>query len=350
MCKFMSRSVAICFVFLFLPSIGRASEGDEHLVMGNPSDARVDKNSPNNYLIKRKQYALSFNNSTGTANWVSWHLNQTWRGNVYRRNPFAPDQSLPEGWLQIRPNDYRGSGFDRGHMCPSADRTATAADNEATFLMTNIVPQSPDNNQKTWEKLETYCRTLSARGNELYIVAGPVGRGGSGYEGFKASLPVSKGKLVVPEATWKVLFVLPSGVTDPRKVTREARVIAVVVPNIQGVMHDWRKYIVSVNEVEKRTGFTFFGNLPADVAKELKSREPDASATITQEHNRAPTTRSDEAALPAFEEGCIVANKRSRKYHLPGGRYYETGKKSGNAVFFKTAQDARKAGYEPAAR
>jgi hypothetical protein len=58
-----------------------------------------------------------------------------------RRSKFAPDPDLPEGFFQVRPNDYRGSGFDRGHMCPSGDRTATKEDNEATFYVTNMVPQ-----------------------------------------------------------------------------------------------------------------------------------------------------------------------------------------------------------------
>src|SRR4051794_19626790 len=118
-------------------------------------------------------------------------------------------------------------------MCPSGDRTSTKEDNQATFSMTNMVPQSPNNNRKTWEKLETYCRRLVRRGSELYIIAGPAGRGGRGEKGYKTFIKARQGKILVPSKTWKVMLVLPEGVTNPKQVTTEARVIAVIVPNIE---------------------------------------------------------------------------------------------------------------------
>src|SRR5262245_21988007 len=107
-------------------------------------------------------------------------------GRTTRGNPFAPDLTLPVGFVAVRPNDYRASGFDRGHLCPAADRSATRADMDATFLMTNMVPQSPDLNRMTWEKLEHYCREqVRERDVDLYVVAGPAGRGGTGSETSK---------------------------------------------------------------------------------------------------------------------------------------------------------------------
>jgi endonuclease G len=266
-------AVAACLVLATAPCL-RAEEGEEHLVMGNPSRATADEAKKDNFLIKRMQSALSYNNTNGTPNWVSWHVNKSWLGRV-RQSKFAPDPDLPEGFFQVRPNDYRGSGFDLGHMCPSGDRTATKEDNEATFYMNNMVPQSPDNNRKTWERLETYCRRLVRRGNELYIVAGPAGRGGWGENGFKTSLKARQGDILVPGKTWKVVLVLPEGVTDPQKVTVEARTIAVIVPNIQGLDTSWRTYRCSVAHVEQLTGYTFFSNVPEEVAKVIKVRQGD---------------------------------------------------------------------------
>jgi hypothetical protein len=60
------------------------------------------------------------------------------------------------GRYRVRPTDYAGAGFDRGHLCPSADRTSSAADNSATFLMSNMIPQAPNLNRNTWENLESY--------------------------------------------------------------------------------------------------------------------------------------------------------------------------------------------------
>jgi hypothetical protein len=73
-----------------------------------------------------------------------------------------PDTSLPAGFLLARPNDYRNSGYDKGHLCPAADRSASREDMDATFLMTNIAPQAPALNRGPWEKLESYCPTRRA--------------------------------------------------------------------------------------------------------------------------------------------------------------------------------------------
>jgi endonuclease G len=70
----------------------------------------------------------------------------------------------------VRPTDYTGSGYDRGHIAPSADRTRNEADNSSTFLMTNMMPQVPEVNRGVWGDLEEYCRELVQQGKELYII------------------------------------------------------------------------------------------------------------------------------------------------------------------------------------
>ena len=90
-----------------------------HLALGNPSNAKSSTTNADNYLMLKPQYALSYNKSKGIPNWVSWQLNQSWLGNAPRQNNFRPDDSLPEGWYRVRPSDYTGSGFDKGHMAPS---------------------------------------------------------------------------------------------------------------------------------------------------------------------------------------------------------------------------------------
>ena len=108
----------------------------------------------------KSQCVLSYNNKTHTANWVSWQLNRSWIGIADRQDNFRPDDALPVNWYAVRPNDYTGSGYDRGHVAPSADRTRNEADNSATFLMTNMMPQVPEVNRGVWGDLEEYCREL----------------------------------------------------------------------------------------------------------------------------------------------------------------------------------------------
>src|SRR3954454_400403 len=131
-------SAIALFASLALAPPARAAEGDVHLFTGNPSGAAHDKARPDNYLLKKRQYALSYNSSTGTPNWVSWQLSKAWLGKSHRANPFAPDATLPAGFFVVRPRDYDRSGFDRGHLCPATDRSVSHEAMDPTFLMPNM--------------------------------------------------------------------------------------------------------------------------------------------------------------------------------------------------------------------
>src|ERR1041384_1231104 len=233
----------------------------EHLTMGNPSNAVTDVLQPSNYLMEKPQYSMSYNRDRGESNWVSLHLDTTWLGSAPRQNDFRADTTLPAGWYQVQATDYSGSGFDRGHMCPSADRTNTVTNNSATFLMTNMVPQLPANNQGVWADLESYCRTLVSQGDELYIISGGVG----------TQYFIAGGHIAVPTQTWKVIIVLANGANDVSRVTTSTRTIAVVVPNSGTIGPDWRAYRVSVDQVEGITGFDFFSNVPASIQSVIEA-------------------------------------------------------------------------------
>ena len=122
----MKRSslLALAFVVAAVPALAEPPKtlANRNIRFGMPGEAKDDPDHKEAFLIDRSQYVLSYNNSRGTANWVSWHLSKAWLGRTVRRDTFAPDTSLPEGFLVVRPRDYQGSGFDRGHLCPAADR------------------------------------------------------------------------------------------------------------------------------------------------------------------------------------------------------------------------------------
>lgn len=227
-----------------------------HLTMGNPSGAVADTAAYDNYLMLKPQYALAYHRDRGTPVWTSWHLDSSWLGSTPRQDDFRADTTLPAGWYRVQGTDYSGSGYDRGHMTPSADRTLTIADNSSTFLMTNMIPQLPANNQGPWASLETYCRTLAGSGNELYVVSGGYGTQGT----------IASGQVTVPSQTWKVILVIATGTNDVTRVTGATRTIAVIMPNSGTINSDWRTYRVSVDQVEALTGFDFFSNV-ADSAE-----------------------------------------------------------------------------------
>lgn len=242
-----------------------------HLVMGNPSNATTDVANFTNYLLSKNQYVMSYHRDRGIPNWVAWHLDTTWLGTTPRQDDFRPDSSLPAGWYQVLQTDYSGSGFDRGHHCPSGDRTASVADNSATFVMTNMMPQAPDNNQGPWEELESYARTLAQAGNEMYIYAGGAGQGGVGSNG--PANTVAAGHVVVPAFTWKVIVVLPNGDNDADRVSKTTRVIAVIMPNTQGIRNNsWTIYRTNVRQIERLTGLNFFTNVRPQMRFFMKNR------------------------------------------------------------------------------
>ena len=242
---------------------GGTATRDDNMAMGNPSGAGTT--NANNYLMVKTQYALSYNNSKGEANWVSWHLSSAWLGSATRCDCFTSDASLPSGYFHATTSNYTGTGFDRGHLCPSGDRTGSDADNAVTFLMTNMTPQAPNMNEVTWEAFETYCRTLTTTGNELYIIAGWYGQGGSGSSGGTTNT-IASGAINVPSHFWKIAVILPIGTGDVSRVTTATRVIAIDMPNTQSVnAHTWDYYRTSVDAIEAATGYDFLNNVSTSI-------------------------------------------------------------------------------------
>lgn len=234
-----------------------------NLALGDPSDATPDPSNRNNFLLVKPQYVLSYNNERGGPNWVSWRLTAADIGDVERQNNFHPEQSLPAGFKRVTPDDYTGTGYDRGHVCNSKDRTATEADNSETFSMANMLPQTPDLNRQVWESLESYSRSLAQKGNVLYIVAGGYG---------SAKVIGKANRVTVPTNCWKIILVLPAG-RDVSQADKNTRVIAVDMPNASGISQDpWQKYITTVGDIEQKTGYHFFAQLPRDVQDALKSK------------------------------------------------------------------------------
>lgn len=275
----MFRRFASLFVFILLISgckdtavTPRRSKNlitNEHLTLGNPSNAIADPLNYNNYLIEKPQYVLSYTRDGSIPNWVSWHVSKDWLGTAPRQDDFRVDESLPADWYHVSPSGYTNSGFDRGHNCPSADRTRSTEDNSATFLMTNMIPQAPDNNRNTWANLEDYTRDLIANGQEVYVIMGTYGTGGTGANG--PARTIDNGRIKVPKQVWKVLLILPVGENDLDRITASTRVIAVDIPNINGIHSDWGMYRTTVDAIEKATGYNLLSEVPEQIQQDLES-------------------------------------------------------------------------------
>ena len=235
-------------------------------------------------IISRDQYVISYNKERRAPNWVAWELDASQIGNSGRSRFFLVDAELEKFLAQadsqykaVDPAEFVDSCFDRGHQVPSADRTDTHANNQITFLMSNIVPQTPFLNRVIWEHLEKYTRDL-VRGNnkKVFIIAGPIYS-----EEFGSIGPLKN--ILIPSAEFKILWILNEE-ESWQEINPATPVIAVMMPNRnrdgsqphlgQGPQscipfisenedwNDWQAYKVSVQEIERLSGLSIFTKLP----------------------------------------------------------------------------------------
>lgn len=252
------------------PDVPPTDGDNSNMLFGNPSNATNSAAVTENYLIDKKYYVISYSSARATPNWVSWHLDETNIGTTSRQDNFAAFLGLPTGYYQVQSNSYSGSGFDRGHNCPSADRTSSVEANSSTFLMTNMIPQAPQNNQRAWADLETYLRGEVKKGYEVYTIMGSYGKGGTGSNGYAET--INNGKVTVPKRVWKIAIILPTGNSDLLRTNGDTRILAVDTPNENALDTDWKKYITTVDLIEKATGYDFLSKLSTDLQKKLQAK------------------------------------------------------------------------------
>jgi endonuclease G, mitochondrial len=243
---------------------GSGAALSRHTTLGIPSPASTT--DINNFLSVKSGYVVSYNGGRKVPNWVSWELNTSYLGSAARQDDFRPDDTLPANVPQASLADYVGSGYDRGHMCPSADRNLTVAANQQTFFLTNMVPQAANNNQGPWANLENDLRTIAQSGKELFIVSGGT---------FSASSNKVGSGVVVPDQTFKVIVVLDSTSAGASAVTTNTRVIGVMMPNENAQISrttDWRTFRVSVDSIEAATGDNFLSDVDPAIQAVVEAR------------------------------------------------------------------------------
>ncbi len=232
--------------------------------LGNPSNATADTNNHSHYLIERTVEALDYNDNLGQPNWASWDLTASDIG-TNSRSSFVTDTNLPGNFTRYATSIYNSAGWDRGHLCPSKDRTDTSTNNDLVFFMSNVLPQSGVNNSGVWLQFENYCRDLvqSTNNYELLLTCG-----GSGY----GSARLTNGPFI-PDYVWKIAVVVPpGGGTATNRITATNRVIAIKIPNNNSATNAWPTYVTSATQIQVDTGLTFFSTLPPAVAAALRAK------------------------------------------------------------------------------
>jgi len=203
-------------------------------------------------IIKKKAYIVSYNKDTKIPNWVAWYLTgEHSDGPVGRSNAFYEDIEAPAPRATIE--DYKGSGWSRGHMCPAGDNKWDVEAMNQSFSLVNVCPQDASLNSGLWNSLEIDCRNWARRFQYIYIICGPVF-----YKQDHET--IGSNQVYVPEAFFKVVLCLngtPKG-------------MGVVVKNNAGTKKR-NLYYNSIDQVERITGMDFFPLLPDDLEEEIES-------------------------------------------------------------------------------
>ena len=208
-------------------------------------------------LLEKTGYVSFFNYARNTPDWVAWELTAAEVGGSLARKgfEFLPDEQLPKA-NQVVAYDYKGSGYDRGHMCPAGDMKWSVKSMYDCFYLSNICPQVPELNQRSWERLESACRRWASKWGSVYIICGPI------YKKKSPEYIGTEHRIAVPDGFFKVVVSLEKG---------KEMGIAFYYDNIAD-NQPMQKAVRTIDEIEKLTKYDFFSELPDDIENRIEAQ------------------------------------------------------------------------------
>lgn len=204
-------------------------------------------------IVDHDFYTLSYHEKYEQAEWVAYELKKEQVVNAHFKRPFfIQDNKVTTNSADWR--NYKKSGYDKGHLCPAADREFNKKAYEATFLTSNISPQDHEFNSGIWNRLEEKVRYWAVKYDGLFIVTAGV---------LVPNLKtIGKEKVAVPNYFYKIVLDENQG---------KYRLIAFLIPN-RASTKPLYEYVVSVDQIEKLTGIDFFPQLPDTIENQLEKK------------------------------------------------------------------------------
>ncbi len=212
--------------------------------------------SKNNYPLCYNGFTVMYSGVSKTPLWSAEYLNpERLSQKIKREDSFHPEERIAAGH-RAELSDYRGSGYDRGHMSPNGDMPDKKSQHDS-FSLANMVPQAPKNNQQVWRELEEATRAIvNKHKHEVYVVTGPV------FSGKK--LKTIGNGVIVPTAVFKAVYIPKEGVVG-----------AYLAPNDSSLHVN----LISVCELEDLVGMNIFPEL-TDEQKRNVYRLPLTAAQV----------------------------------------------------------------------
>ena len=218
----------------------------------NYQGLEVPDYSDKDFILKMNAYTTSYDKVNKIPKWVAWHLiSDHTNGDQRRLSNFIVDDEVPAPRAELV--DYKGSGYDRGHMCPAGDNKWGFEPMKESFFLTNICPQDHNLNCGDWNELEITCRNWANKYGDIYIVAGPIL-----YKGKHET--IGPNKVTVPEGFFKVVLCMNG----------TPKAIGFIYKN-HPCNNPQSSYVNSIDQVERITGFDFFYNLPDDIEEKVEA-------------------------------------------------------------------------------
>ena len=223
----------------------KAETGIENLELPAPIEGEQ--------IIRHTGYTLSYNEEAEQPSYVAYELTraEVLNTKTEREDDFRADPMVLTGSAEL--DDYRKSGYDRGHMAPAADFRWSEEAMSDTFYLSNMSPQDPSFNRGIWADLEAAVRVMAYENNTVYVVTGPVLTDGP-YE------TIGENEVAVPNEYYKVVL----DYEEP-----EVKAIGFILPN-EGSNEPLAAFAVTVDAVEKATGLDFFSKVPEEEQDRLE--------------------------------------------------------------------------------
>ena len=203
-------------------------------------------------IVKHHGFTLSYSELHEQPLWVAYELDaKKTQGKIKRSNKFKIDPSISTGSATLA--DYKGSGYDRGHLAPAGDMKWSKKAMDDSFYMSNISPQVPGFNRGIWKKLEFLVRKWAVENEKIYIATGPIFRDNPNSIGHS--------KVTIPSAYYKVVL----DYTEP-----EFKAIGFILPNLKSKEH-LSTYVYTIDKIESILGVDFFHKLDDNIEDLIES-------------------------------------------------------------------------------
>lgn len=235
-----------------LSSHVKRTDDNEHILFGYPGHEK--------FILYRRGYVLGYNPEKKVADWVSYHFTDAYCvRNIGRTEDFRPDSDLPLG-QRAELEDYKGSGYDRGHLAPAADMARDTQTMLESFLLSNMTPQvGVGFNRGIWKKLEEKVRNWVRQRKNIYVFTGPI-FASSNYK------TIGPNHVAVPTHFYKIVVCCTEA-------GENLDAIAFILPNQQNPDNKLPQFITSISEIEKLTGLDFMHELDDDTEVKLETRK-----------------------------------------------------------------------------